>query len=109
MKGLFFHSEIWLPRPIAEIFPFFGNARNLEIIIPPWLQPKTTTLRGGFQSLRMSTHLDSPASPPRGWLPTIRFRWSIMLRNAKSPWNAFAPLLPSSAQLIRQEAKLVDN
>jgi ligand-binding SRPBCC domain-containing protein len=43
MKGSFFHSEIWLPRPIAEIFPFFGNARNLEIITPPWLQFKILT------------------------------------------------------------------
>ena len=38
MKRSFFNSEIWLPRPVAEIFPFFGNARNLEIITPRWLQ-----------------------------------------------------------------------
>jgi ligand-binding SRPBCC domain-containing protein len=38
MKNSFFNSEIWLPRLIAEIFPFFGNARNLEIITPSWLK-----------------------------------------------------------------------
>ena len=43
MKGSFFRSEIWLPKPIAEIFPFFGNARNLETITPPWLQFKFLT------------------------------------------------------------------
>ena len=38
MKVSFFHSEILLPTPIREIFQFFGNARNLEVITPPWLR-----------------------------------------------------------------------
>lgn len=32
--------EIWLPRPLTEIFTFFADARNLELITPPWLHFK---------------------------------------------------------------------
>lgn len=30
-------SQIWIPRPIDEVFAFFSEARNLEVITPPWL------------------------------------------------------------------------
>jgi ligand-binding SRPBCC domain-containing protein len=29
--------ELWLPRPLTEIFPFFADATNLEALTPPWL------------------------------------------------------------------------
>jgi ligand-binding SRPBCC domain-containing protein len=38
MKESHFRSEIWLPRTASQIFSFFGDARNLEIITPPWLR-----------------------------------------------------------------------
>jgi ligand-binding SRPBCC domain-containing protein len=28
---------IWLPRPRTELFEFFSNAANLEMLTPPWL------------------------------------------------------------------------
>ena len=38
-----FRSEIWLPMPPDEIFPFFADAANLEILTPPWLSFKIIT------------------------------------------------------------------
>ena len=37
MNEFTLHDELWLPRPVAEIFPFFADAGNLEKITPPWL------------------------------------------------------------------------
>jgi ligand-binding SRPBCC domain-containing protein len=38
MNDTLFSSELWLPRSPEEIFPFFGDAHNLEILTPPWLR-----------------------------------------------------------------------
>lgn len=38
-----FHSEVTLPRPLDEVFAFFGDARNLQAITPPWLEFKVET------------------------------------------------------------------
>ena len=33
-----FQSEQWIPSPPKDVFPFFGEAKNLEQITPPWLK-----------------------------------------------------------------------
>jgi ligand-binding SRPBCC domain-containing protein len=30
--------EQWVPRPLEEVFAFFGDARNLEALTPDWLR-----------------------------------------------------------------------
>ena len=29
--------ELWVPRPLSEVFPFFSEAKNLEQLTPDWL------------------------------------------------------------------------
>lgn len=43
MKIHEFSAEQWLPRPRAEVFPFFADARNLEAITPDWLRFRVVT------------------------------------------------------------------
>ena len=68
MKESVHSSDIWLPKPPEEIFPFFGNAHNLEIITPPWLQFKVLT-KGPIE-MRPGTLIDY-----RIRLHGIQLRW----------------------------------
>lgn len=43
MREYTLHTELWLARPPAEVFPFFAEARNLEAITPPWLKFEVLT------------------------------------------------------------------
>ena len=43
MKEFSLHAELWLPRPVEEIFAFFAEARNLETLTPPFLKFEVVT------------------------------------------------------------------
>lgn len=38
-----FETKVWIPRAIDEVFDFFENAENLQIITPDWLDFKILT------------------------------------------------------------------
>jgi ligand-binding SRPBCC domain-containing protein len=43
MKVHEFKTELWLPLPPEELFPFFADAANLDAITPPWLNFRIVT------------------------------------------------------------------
>ena len=94
MKEFILQTELWLPRPRDEIFPFFAEARNLETLTPPWLNfevltPMPIVMRAGtLIDYRIRVH----GIPIRWrteiaeWQPPHRFV-DVQLRGPYALWH----------------------
>jgi len=56
MRTFTLDSPLWLNRPLDEVFAFFADPANLEIITPPWLRFEIKTKRP-FE-MRQGTRID---------------------------------------------------
>jgi uncharacterized protein (TIGR01777 family) len=68
--------EQWVPRPMDEVFAFFGDAQNLEVLTPPHLKFKV--LSSSTDSLQAGTRIDYKLQ-----LHGIPFRWQSLI----GEWN----------------------
>jgi uncharacterized protein (TIGR01777 family) len=68
--------EQWVPRPMDEVFAFFGDAQNLELLTPPHLRFKV--LSSSTDSLQAGTLIDYKLQ-----LHGIPFRWQSLI----GEWN----------------------
>jgi ligand-binding SRPBCC domain-containing protein len=84
-------STLWLPRPLDEAFQFFADARNLELLTPPWLgfrilTPVPIEMRPGAHiAYRLQLH-----GIPLGWSSEIAV-WEPPHRfvdvQVRGPWS----------------------
>jgi ligand-binding SRPBCC domain-containing protein len=79
--------EQWLARPIAAVFAFFGDATNLEAIMPEWL--------------RFSVIIPAPIVMDAGTLIEYRLRW----RRMPLRWTTFIEAWESPRRFVDSQVR----
>ena len=72
-----FESDLWVPRPLDEVFAFFSNAANLEMLTPP--------------SLRFRILTPTPIAMRQGTLIDYRIRLHGIAISWQSEITAWSP------------------
>ncbi|MEO8096920.1 MAG: SRPBCC family protein [Acidobacteriota bacterium] len=94
MSVHFLRRELWIPRPRAEVFEFFSQARNLERITPPLvgfhvLTPEPIQMKPGAL---IEYRLKIRGIPARwiteitGWNPPFEFT-DVQRKGPYKTWN----------------------
>ncbi len=78
MRVFQFECEQFLPRPVAEIFPFFADAGNLQAITPDWLSFEVVT--PGQIEMKPGTLIDY-----RLRVHGIPLKWRTLIRDWDPP------------------------
>lgn len=73
------HSQVWLPRPLDEVFRFFSDARNLQQITPGWLDFRVTGMN--TNEIQSGTRIDY-----RLKIRGIPFRWQSEIAEWNPPY-----------------------
>jgi ligand-binding SRPBCC domain-containing protein len=113
MNTYVFTREQFVDRPLAGVFSFFADARNLELITPPWLRFRVTTagLIRMERGARIDYHIRLRGLPIRWtseiteWNPPYRFV-DVQVRGPYRLWehtHEFFAL--SGGTLIRDEVR----
>jgi ligand-binding SRPBCC domain-containing protein len=126
----------WIPRPVAEVFPFFADIANLERITPPELrfrfvtQPPIEMRRGALIEFRLAlyglpfgwhteiSHWEPPhrfvdrqlSGPYRQWVHTHEFaaeRGGTRMRDHVSYELPLAPLGLVALPLVRRQLERI--
>jgi ligand-binding SRPBCC domain-containing protein len=101
MKPRVFESQVRLPLPRSEVFPFFADPRNLEALTPKWLRFEILTpgeLRseaGALIDYRLRLH-------------GIPFRWRTLISVWEPPFRFIDEQVKGPFRLWRHEHRFME-